>query len=241
MGITQIIINHEKGRNYIDRMHRATGRIQTLINNLLSFSRVTTRARPFESVDLSVVAQHVQDDLETLIEQAGGRTEYEKLPVVDADPVQMRKLFQNLIGNAIKFRKEEPGVVKISGTVIHNNGSNGSDYDGTIWQLTFEDNGIGFDQKYGERIFGVFQRLHGKNSYEGTGSGLSICRKIVERHGGYIEAKGNPGQGATLIVGLPCRIKTNGPAIMYFDFSRIHLQKPSSVFNIDQGLKNISY
>jgi signal transduction histidine kinase len=127
------------------------------------------------------------------------------LPKVDADPTQMRQLFQNLLVNAVKFhRPGVPPVVEVEGEVF-DQVVDGSDSSKSIsmCRLTVRDNGIGFDEKYRERIFDVFQRLHGRNEYEGTGVGLAICRKIVERHGGTITAVGKEGQGATFIVVLP--------------------------------------
>jgi len=194
----------EQGRDYLDRMQQAAGRMQTLINDLLSFSRVTTRAQPFSRVDLAEVAQGVLSDLETRVEQTGGRVEVSHLPVIDADPTQMRQLLQNLIGNALKFhRPDEAPLVKVSGQLL--NGRHAADQasDAGLYQILVEDNGIGFDEKYLDRIFTVFQRLHGRTSYEGTGIGLAICRKIAERHRGSITAKSTPGQGATFIVTLP--------------------------------------
>jgi len=135
----------------------------------------------------------VQSTLEMQIEDSGGKLEIGDLPVVAADPTQMRELFQNLIGNALKFRKEGiPPVVKVYAESKEN-----------MYSISVEDNGIGFDPKYAERIFGVFQRLHSKDEYEGTGIGLAICRKIVERHGGNIMAKGEPGKGSIFTVNLP--------------------------------------
>ena len=184
----------DDGRDYLERMQNAAGRMQTLINDLLAFSRITTKAQPFVPVSLRQVAQEVLSDLEVRIEQTGARVEVGELTTIDADPLQMRQLLQNLIGNALKFRREYAKPVIALKT--HANG------DGCC-RLTVEDNGIGFDMKYLDRIFGMFQRLHGRDQYEGTGVGLAICRKIAERHGGQITAQSSPGQGATFIVTLP--------------------------------------
>ena len=133
-------------------------------------------------------------DLETVIADAGGRVEVGALPVVDADPTQMRQLFQNLLGNAIKFRrKDEPPVIRVAGA---------STPDG-MWYITVADNGIGFKEAQGERIFRMFERLHPRTAYDGSGIGLSICRRIVERHGGTIAATSTTGQGTTFTVVLP--------------------------------------
>ncbi len=192
----------EQGKDYLERMQNAAGRMQTLINDLLTYSRVTTKAQPFTSTDLSTIAKEVLSDLEIRIEQVKGRVEVGDLPVIDADPLQMRQLLQNLIGNALKFnKKDEAPVVKVHGMFTNCSGSAGNDH----YQLTIEDNGIGFDEQYSERIFGVFQRLHGRSEYEGSGIGLSVCKKIVERHGGNITAKSAPGQGAKFIITLPVK------------------------------------
>lgn len=187
----------DQGCDYLNRMQTAAKRMQHLINGLLMFSRVTTKAQPFQPVDLSTVANEVLSDLEIRIQETQGKVEIEHLPTLNADPLQMRQLFQNLIGNALKFnKKNEPPLVKVS---VNRNDTSEKAY----CQLKFEDNGIGFDEQYADRIFGVFQRLHGRNEYEGSGIGLSVCRKIVERHGGMITAKSSPGEGAKFIVTLP--------------------------------------
>jgi len=207
----------DQGRDYLERMQNAARRMQILINDLLTYSRITTKAQPFVPVDLTRVVQEVLSDLETRIEQTGGRVEVGHLPTIEADPLQMRQLLQNLIGNALKFhREEEAPVVKVysrlpdwtdnPSALADNPSANGS------CQIMVEDNGIGFDERYLDRIFGVFQRLHGRNQYEGTGMGLAICRKIVERHGGSITAKSTPGRGATFIVTLPIKHSKGGKA-----------------------------
>jgi light-regulated signal transduction histidine kinase (bacteriophytochrome) len=192
--------------DYLGRMLNAAHRMQTLINDLLTFSRVTTKGQPFSQVDLGVVVKEVLADLEVRIEQSGGVVEVSDLPVIDADPLQMRQLFQNLIANALKFRKpEEAPRVTISARSNSPGASvRSSSFASTEkWQISVADNGIGFDEKYLDRIFTVFQRLHGRNTYEGTGVGLAVCRRIVERHGGDITASSQPGEGAHFIVTLP--------------------------------------
>jgi len=196
----------EAGSDYLARMLNAASRMQTLINDLLTFSRVTTKAQPFSKVDLNVIARDVLSDLEVRIEQTGGSVEVSDLPVIDADPLQMRQLFQNLIANALKFRKpNEPSIVKIFADCNSQiaEGATWALANAETWQISVADNGIGFDEKYLDRIFTVFQRLHGRNAYEGTGVGLAVCRRIVERHNGSITARSKPGQGATFIVKLP--------------------------------------
>jgi PAS domain S-box-containing protein len=201
------------GLDYLERMQNASKRMKTLINDLLVFSRITTKAQPFEPVDLSMVVKDVLSDLEVMIEQTQAHIEVEELPIIEADPVQMRQLFQNLIGNALKFHKK--GASPIVKIYQNRRDTSSPIREERCVQIIVEDNGIGFDEKNAERIFGVFQRLHSRSEYEGTGIGLSVCRKIVERHGGTIEAKSTPGQGARFIVTLPvsqnerfdCKIK----------------------------------
>ena len=186
--------------DYLARMQSAAGRMQTLINSLLTFSRVTTKAQPFAPVNLAEIAASVVDDLEGRIEQVKGRVEVGSLPVIDAEPVQMRQLLQNLIGNALKFRRpEEPPVVKVEAQIIPDPGTP----EKQLCRLTVSDNCIGFDEKYVDRIFNVFQRLHTRNEYEGTGMGLAIVKKIALYHGGDVTAKSKPGEGSTFIMTIP--------------------------------------
>jgi PAS domain S-box-containing protein len=202
----------DQGRDYLDRMQNAAGRMQALIDDLLILSRITTKAQPFVPVNLTQVTQEVLSDLEVRIQQTGARVEVGELPTIHADPVQMRQLLQNLISNALKFHRDgEPQVVKIYSRQVvapeENQPTEGSPV-AELCQIIVEDNGIGFDEKYLDRIFNVFQRLHGRSEYEGTGMGLAICRKIAERHGGTITAKSTPGEGATFIVTLPLKQHT---------------------------------
>jgi PAS domain S-box-containing protein len=186
--------------DYLDRMQKAAARMQILINDLLTFSRVTTKAHPFAPVNLAEIASEVVNDLEGRIELVKGRVELGALPVIDAESLQMRQLLQNLIGNALKFRRpEEPPVVKVEAQIIPDPVTPAK----KLCQLTVSDNCIGFDEKYLDRIFNVFQRLHTRNEYEGTGMGLAIVRKIALYHGGDITAKSKPGQGSTFILTIP--------------------------------------
>ncbi len=200
----------DEGRDYLARMLNATERMQGLINSLLAFSRVTTTAEPYVPVDLAKAAREVVSDLEVRIGQIGGNVEVGDLPTIDADPTQMRQLLQNLIGNGLKFHREnEAPVVKVHGTLCNDQDGHGGGGSQAVerCQIIVEDNDIGFDEGYSDRIFGVFQRLHGRKEYEGSGIGLSVCRKIAERHGGSITAKSAPGEGATFIVTLPVKQK----------------------------------
>src|SRR5262249_7599082 len=141
-------------------------------------------------------------DLSVRIEHSAGKVEVGPLPTVEADPTQMRQLFQNLIGNALKFHRPDlPPEVVVRGEIV----SSESDSEPPVCRITVSDNGTGFDEKYADRIFQVFQRLHGRGEYEGTGVGLALCRKIAERHGGEVTARSSPGAGSTFTVSLPAR------------------------------------
>jgi PAS domain S-box-containing protein len=180
--------------HYLERMLNAAGRMRVLINDLLAYSQLTTRVQPFVPTDLSRIAREVISDLETAIAEANGRVEVETLPVIDADPLQMRQLLQNLLGNALKYRRQDtPPVVQLRCAFP----------DGQQCTITVTDNGIGFNQEYAEKIFRMFERLHNRAQYDGSGIGLAICRKIVERHGGTIAATSTAGQGATFSFTLP--------------------------------------
>ncbi len=198
----------DRGCDYVDRMQNATARMQDLIDSLLTYSRVTTRAQPFALVDLSQVADEVLTDLGAQIQSVGGRVEIGDLPSIDADPTQMRQLFQNLVSNALKFhRPGEAPVINIQCRFLNGQERpcSGENSDDALVQITFKDDGIGFEEKYLDVIFQMFHRLHGRGEYEGSGIGLATCRKIATRHGGNITAKSKPGQGATFIVTLPTR------------------------------------
>lgn len=194
-----------KGKAYLARMRNAAGRMRILINDLLTFSRVTSQALPFSPVNLATIAYEVLDDLESQIQTTRGTVEIKPLPTIEADPLQMRQMLQNLIGNALKFHHHErPSIVKVYAEVQPSSVAL-PEHTEQQCVLFIEDNGIGFDEKYLDRIFTVFQRLHGKSDYEGTGIGLAVVRKIVERHGGSITARSAIGEGTTFIIILPMR------------------------------------
>jgi light-regulated signal transduction histidine kinase (bacteriophytochrome) len=181
-------------RIYLERILNAAGRMRTLINDLLSYSQVSTSVEPFSLIDLTVVARDVVVDLETVIAEVGGRVEVGVLPIIEANAPQMRQLLQNLLGNALKFRrKDEAPVIRLAGSATAHG----------MCAITVTDNGIGFRETQGEQLFGMFARLHPRAKYEGSGIGLAICRRIVERHGGTIAAASTTGQGATFTVTLP--------------------------------------
>jgi len=190
----------EAARFYLSRMTHAAGRMQELIRALLVHARASTATAPFVRVELRRVVAEVISGFEEAVNRSGATFEIDHLPTIDGDPVQMIQLFQNLIGNAIKYaRREQPPIVKISGREIPPRAGQ----PGGRCEIRVQDNGIGFNIKYLDRIFRPFQRLHGQPEYEGTGMGLAICRSIVERHGGTITAQSQPGEGSVFILDLP--------------------------------------
>lgn len=187
-------------QDYLQRMQSAAARMRNLINDLLAFSRVIRSSEPFVPVDIAVITKEVLGDLEVRIEKSGAKIELENLPKLEADPMQMRQLMLNLLSNALKF--QTPGttpLIKLSATTFTPLSREAQ------CEIRVQDNGIGFDEKYLEKIFAVFQRLHGRTEYEGTGVGLAVCRRIVDRHHGSITARSEPGKGATFIVTLPIK------------------------------------
>ena len=193
----------EKGIDYIGRMKNAAQRMSNLINDLLEFSRVTTRGRDFDDTDLKGVVNDILSDLEVAIKESNAHVEVGELPVIQADKSQMQQLFLNLLSNAVKFRK--PGVEPHISVMYEHKDEFSEEHNEKVgWQIiTIKDNGIGFSQEYADKIFVPFQRLHGRSEYKGTGIGLSVCRRIVERHGGIITAHSKDGEGATFIIKLP--------------------------------------
>ena len=184
---------------YFDRMQDSAARLQAMINDLLAYSHVTSKGRPLNQVDLSSIAASVLSDLEIRVEQSQAKVEIAALPTVEADPLQMRQLFQNLIGNALKFSPPgTPPEVNIRAERLPSTESAPPRV-----RIFIEDRGIGFDEAQAGKLFQPFQRLVSRTEYEGSGIGLAICRKIVERHQGTLAFKSAPGQGSTFIVTLP--------------------------------------
>jgi signal transduction histidine kinase len=193
----------EKGIDYIGRMKNAAQRMSNLINDLLEFSRITTRGKDFDDTNLNDVVTDILSDLEIAIGESNTQVDVEDLPVIQADKSQMQQLFLNLLSNAVKFRRPDVSPhIKIS---YQHEDIFSEDHNANLsfQVITIEDNGIGFSQDYADKIFVPFQRLHGRSQYKGTGIGLSVCRRIVERHGGTITAQSKDGEGATFIIKLP--------------------------------------
>ena len=192
----------EEGRDFLVRMQTAASRMRTLIDSLLAYSRVNTRFNPISKVDLGMVVEEALNNLSVLREETNALVDVEELPTIEGDRVQMVQLFQNLIGNALKFHQK--GASPKVRIFARKTAEDGTDRTDTV-EIRVADEGIGFDETYLSRIFNPFQRLHGKSEYEGVGIGLAICRKIVERHHGRITAESNPGKGAVFTVTLPLK------------------------------------
>ena len=196
----------ERGKDFLHRMLNAAERMSMLISDLLSFSRVTTRGKDFEDTDLNAVVATVLEDLEITIEEKQAEVNVDSLPVMKADASQMSQLFLNLLSNALKFTKSEqiPIITLRYEAIDEEQAESLHLLPGLNWfKLTLEDNGIGFEQSFAEKIFAPFQRLHGRSEYKGTGIGLAVCRRIIERHNGNIKAFSEPGQGARFELYLP--------------------------------------
>ncbi|HUM46671.1 MAG TPA: CHASE3 domain-containing protein [Chitinophagales bacterium] len=199
---------NENSLNYLQRISNAAMRMRVLINDLLSYSRMTNIQFEILPVNLNELIADILNDLEVLIQQKSARVSYQGLPSIQGMKIQLQQLFQNLIINSLKFSVEDrPPEITIRSEFVTDPdevpemGKGKKRY----CRIEFTDNGIGFDEKYEEKIFQIFQRLHGRTEYEGTGIGLAICKKIVENHKGTIIAKGYPGEGATFIITLPVK------------------------------------
>lgn len=184
----------EEGSDYLTRLIKSTGRMQNFITDLLKFARVTGQTRQHQKINLNDIFQDVLLDLEDRITSTHAEIQIDKLPLLSANAVQMRQLFQNLLSNSLKFHKKDVAPVIKVRTQLASNGN---------MKIVIEDNGIGLRPEHTERIFKPFERLHGRDEYEGSGIGLSLCQKIVSQHGWEIKAEGSPGQGTSIIIALP--------------------------------------
>ncbi|WP_300160637.1 sensor histidine kinase [Solidesulfovibrio sp.] len=190
------------GHDYLRRMENAVDRMNTLIQDLLEYSRITTRPNPFVATDLGRLAREAASDIETAVKETGGQITIDLMPWAEVDALQMRRAFQNLFSNALKFHGETPPRIMVTSAT---EARDGREYA----RIAVTDNGIGFDVQYLEKIFQPFQRLHGRGKFPGTGIGLAIVKKSVERHGGTITAESRPGSGATFFLTIPLRQQPN--------------------------------
>lgn len=192
---------------YFRKIINSSERMQSLINDLLSFSRHSTSSSDFKETDLNILVREVMAELEMEMETTRAQIHIANLPVIQVIPSLMGQLFYNLLSNAIKFRKKNaPPIIHINISKDFNQKDKTEELK-QFYKITVSDNGIGFDPKYADDIFVVFKRLHSYHEFEGTGIGLSICKKIVEKHHGFIRAESNPGEGSSFIIGLPARQK----------------------------------
>jgi light-regulated signal transduction histidine kinase (bacteriophytochrome) len=193
----------EQSIDFLSRMISAAARMQGLIDGLLAYSRVTIRGNPFVHIDLGVIVKEVISDLEVRISDTGGIVEIGDMVSLDADELQMRQLLQNLIGNGLKYHKKDvPPVIKVFSRTVEQKDKDGED--GPRVEIVVEDNGIGISEEHFEKIFVVFQRLHSRESeYEGSGIGLSVVKKIAERHEGHIRVESKVGEWTRFTVSLP--------------------------------------
>ncbi|MBC7948844.1 MAG: response regulator [Chitinophagaceae bacterium] len=192
---------------YFKKIVSSSERMQSLINDLLSFSRHSTSSSDFKKTDLCELVREAMGELEIEIENTGAQLNIAELPVIQVIPSLMRQLFYNLLSNAMKFRRKDvKPVVTLTAELMK---SEGYEFPGKpietehFWLITVSDNGIGFDPKFAEDIFVVFKRLHSYHEFEGTGVGLSICKKIVEKHHGFIKAVGTVDEGSRFLIGIP--------------------------------------
>lgn len=184
----------EKSKDYLDRLQKTTDHMEGLLNGLLEFSRLTSKPPQFVPVNLELLISEVILHLDTRLEETGGKVEINNLPTIEAVPTQMMQLFQNLILNSLKYRRQNvPPKITLDGKKVKEG----------LWQINLTDNGIGFEQNAADRIFMPFKRLHSKSAIEGHGLGLAICKKVIANHGGEISARSKPGQGSTFIITLP--------------------------------------
>ena len=195
---TQLLGRRYKGRldadadEFIDYAVNGAARMKRLINNILDYARVQSRGGAFTPTDCNQLVGSVLADLQLAINETQAQVTIDRLPVVEADASQLQRVFENLIANALKFRREEPPRIHVS--------AERSDED---WVFTVQDNGIGIEEEYADRIFVIFERLHTEDKYTGTGIGLALCRRMIRRHGGDIWVESTPGVGSSFRFNLP--------------------------------------
>jgi signal transduction histidine kinase len=196
----------DDGKTNITRIQKAAERMQNLITDILTFSKIAVDKAAFVETDINQLIDEVLVDLDEEVKTKNAKLHIDKLPILTVNPGLMKPLFQNLISNALKYAKKdvEP-VVRITHEV--NTFLNGKNKDSRYCKILIQDNGIGFDQKYAEEIFGMFKRLHHNTEFQGTGIGLALCKKIVEQHKGYISARSKINEGSTFIISLPLQPK----------------------------------
>jgi signal transduction histidine kinase len=193
-----------QAQDYLARMTAASERMQQLISSVLALARLSTSPRTFTVVPLDDVLNDAWGDMEETVREAEATLIRGALPTIDGDPVQLRQLFQNLLSNAIKFRGANPLVVRVTASAVELPEPIAARHTPrALCRILVEDNGIGFEPRYAERIFHPFERLHCREEFPGVGIGLALCRRIVQRHGGTIRAESEPGRGSRFTLVLP--------------------------------------
>lgn len=194
----------DDGKANLIRIQKAAERMQNLITDILTFSKISSEKVEFIDIDLTKIVTEVITDMDEEVRLKSAKIEVSNLPILKVNPGLIKPLFQNLIGNALKYcKKDTVPTVSIKADIGLKTLTKGSDLSRNYCRIFVEDNGIGFDQRYAEEIFGMFKRLHRNSEFEGTGIGLALCKKIVEQHNGYISARSKPGEGSTFIISLP--------------------------------------
>lgn len=206
---------NKDGQLYLSRIQQVSRRMQDLINDILKFSRITVESESFTEVDLNGVLQEVLSELEAPIREKKAEISLDPMPVVSVNAALMIPLFSNLISNSLKYCKiDTPPRIRVryeTSPAVDEHAGNGGTEGGRYCRIYVEDNGIGFDQKYAGQIFDMFRRLHPSVQYEGTGIGLALCKRIVEKHGGFISARSKLGEGAVFVVSLPLKNGKEAP------------------------------
>ncbi len=193
-------------KSYINRIQQVCKGMQELINDILEFSRISVEKNSFEEVDLNVLVHEVVTEMDGVIHEKNAKITIDELPSLKANPGLLRPLFSNLLSNALKYCKKDVAPVIQIRSDLSGNATDKKDADTRYCRIYIEDNGIGFDQKYAEQAFEMFRRLHPNVESEGTGIGLALCKKIVEKHSGYISAISKVNEGATFIISLPLHL-----------------------------------
>jgi light-regulated signal transduction histidine kinase (bacteriophytochrome) len=198
----------DDGKSNLHRIQRAAERMQNLITDILTFSKISSERVDLVDSDMNKIVSEVLTDMEEELRVKNAHVELAMLPKLRVNPGLMKPLFQNLIGNAMKYcKKDLPPSIKIKADLSTRDNYNGQNLK-RYCRIFIEDNGIGFDQRYAEEIFGMFKRLHRNSEFEGTGIGLALCKKIVEQHNGFISARSKVGEGSTFIISLPVLLET---------------------------------
>jgi len=222
----------DEGKDDIGRIQKLSERMQTMIKDILSFSKISADEQPLIKTDLNLIMRDVVSDLETEVNTKGAQIIIDALPSLQVNAALMRLLFINLVGNALKFsKKNETPVIKISAETNFNGDIEQPGSKSNYVRITVQDNGIGFEQQYAKQIFDMFKRLNGKSEFEGTGIGLALCKRIVEKHHGFLSAKSKAGEGATFTISLPMIAQKKNASHEHHNHEQRNPQQPSATEN----------